>query len=316
VKHVPDLVLERLRLGELPEADARALRARLESDPELRARLEALERSDAELGRKLAAAGLAERARELAAQRRRAPRAQPSGRHAWPVPAGLAAAATLALAFSLRGLVLAPSVDTAPTSPAPGDRAAAQAPAAPAGPPAAAVHSSAPAVAARPSPGSAPATAKRPGDTSGDRIKGLRPSLTLFRKTPSGSEVLADGDGARPGDVVRVGYNASGRRYGVIVSLDGRGSVTRHLPAQGRSSAALEPGDVVLLAQAYELDDAPAWERFFFVTADEPFDVAAVEDAARRAAASRAESASAPLSLGLPKPLEEWSFLLTKERRP
>jgi hypothetical protein len=170
--------------------------------------------------------------------------------------------------------------------------------------------------AARPSPGSAPAPAKRPGDTSGDRIKGLRPSLTLFRKTPSGSEVLADGDGARPGDVVRVGYNASGRRYGVIVSLDGRGSVTRHLPAQGRSSAALEPGDVVLLAQAYELDDAPAWERFFFVTADEPFDVAAVEDAARRAAASRAESASAPLSLGLPKPLEEWSFLLTKERRP
>jgi hypothetical protein len=151
----------------------------------------------------------------------------------------------------------------------------------------------------------------------GERIKGLRPALSLFRKTAAGSEALADGDRARQGDVIRVGYRASGRRYGVIVSLDGRGAVTRHLPEQGRLAAALEGGEVVLLAHAYELDDAPAWERFYFVTADEPFEVEAVEDAARRARVEHAAAvAQAPEALRLPKPLEQASFLLTKETRP
>lgn len=45
---VPDLWLERLRLGELAPADARALEDRLRHDPEARAQLEAIDRDDRE----------------------------------------------------------------------------------------------------------------------------------------------------------------------------------------------------------------------------------------------------------------------------
>src|SRR5262245_55948190 len=51
-------------------------------------------------------------------------------------------------------------------------------------------------------------TLSPPGD---ERIKGLRPSLTLFRRVASGSETLADGAVAHPGDLIRVGYRAAGR---------------------------------------------------------------------------------------------------------
>jgi anti-sigma factor RsiW len=267
-------VLERYRLDELPPAEAQALRRRLESDVELRLRLEALARSDQDLGRALPPARMAGRVRARLAERREGARTRPSALRAWPVPAGLALAATLVLALALR--TLAPQPPSSPSSASPAS-----------------------------------------GEEEGERTKGLRPALQLFRKTPSGSETLGDGDRARQGDVIRVGYRAFGRRYGVIVSLDGRGAVTRHLPEQGRLAAALDGGEVVLLPHAYELDDAPAWERFYFVTADEPFEVAAVEDAARRALSDHAAAAApAPGALPLPAPLEQSGFLLTKETRP
>ena len=57
-----------------------------------------------------------------------------------------------------------------------------------------------------------------------ERIKGLDASLTLFRQVGAGSETLADGAVAHQGDVIRVGYRAAGRAYGVILSIDGRGT--------------------------------------------------------------------------------------------
>ena len=119
---------------------------------------------------------------------------------------------------------------------------------------------------------------------SGDRIKGLRPSLAVYRRTANGSETLADRTVARPGDVLRVGYHAAGRPYGVIFSMDGRGTVTMHLPAAGDHAVPLAREATTLLDQAYELDDAPLWERFYFVTGDSAFAAAPVVDAARRAA--------------------------------
>jgi hypothetical protein len=145
----------------------------------------------------------------------------------------------------------------------------------------------------------------------GDRIKGMKPSLQLFRRTPDGSETLADGAVVRAGDVVRVGYRAAGRGFGVIVSIDGRGAVTLHLPAGGDQAAPLESGDTVLLDRAYELDDAPRFERFYLVTAAAPFPVAPVLNAARRAA-----EAHAPADLHLAEPLEQTTFLVWKGGRP
>jgi hypothetical protein len=147
-----------------------------------------------------------------------------------------------------------------------------------------------------------------PLDTN--RIKGLRPSLLVFRHTPVGDEVLPDRALARAGDVVQLTYQAAGQRYGVIVSLDGRGVVTVHHPQQGSRAARLSAGKPVRLASAYRLDDAPGWERFILVTSNEGFDVATVVEAARL---TGTEPGAAFLRLTLPEGLDQSSFTLTKE---
>jgi hypothetical protein len=153
-----------------------------------------------------------------------------------------------------------------------------------------------------------------PGDETGDRIKGLEPALLLFRKTAEGSEKLQDRATARPGDLIRIGYRAAGNAWGVILSVDGRGVVTRHLPREGTQAARLSTESPALLDVAYELDDAPRWERFYLVTGPAPFDVAPVIDAAGRAAAS--ERADAPPVLSLQMNVTQSSVLLIKEDRP
>ena len=145
-------------------------------------------------------------------------------------------------------------------------------------------------------------------------IKGLKPSLAVYRQTATGSETLADGAPARAGDVLLLGYVSAGRTYGAIVSIDGRGIVTRHLPVQGARAATLRAGGPILLDQAYELDDAPAWERFYFVTAEHEFDVDAVIEAARRAASR--DLRSPPPALSLPGDLDQSTFSVQKEVRP
>jgi hypothetical protein len=165
-----------------------------------------------------------------------------------------------------------------------------------------------------------PRTAERPTGgtdpaTQGDeRIKGQRPALVVYRRTADGSELLADGAVARPGDLLRVAYRGAGRSYGVIVSIDGRGTLTRHLPPNGDRAAALKRESTVLLDSAYELDEAPQWERFYFVTGDTPFSITPVEDAVRRAAAN--DRRGTPAALALPDGLEQSTFSIQKEARP
>jgi hypothetical protein len=144
------------------------------------------------------------------------------------------------------------------------------------------------------------------------RLKGLRPHLGLFRQTPAGVEPLAEGALAREGDLVQLTYQAAGRPFGVILSIDGRGSVTVHHPRDGRQAARLVPGQEVRLSSAYRLDDAPGWERFVLVTAEVPFDVAPVVEAAGQLA-TRAAPTTEPLAL--PSPLEQSSFTLSKDHR-
>ena len=136
----------------------------------------------------------------------------------------------------------------------------------------------------------------------------------MYRKTSTRSETLPDGAFARKGDVVRVGYEAAGRPYGLILSIDGRGVVTRHLPTTGDLAARLEPSSTVLLDQSYELDDAPRWERFYFITGMSRFAVAPVLEAAEQAAANQRDRP--PTHLALPDGLEHSIFSLQKEDTP
>ena len=148
----------------------------------------------------------------------------------------------------------------------------------------------------------------------GERDKGLDTSLTLFKQVGAGSVTLANGAVVREGDVIRVGYRADGQPYGVVLSIDGRRRVTVHLPAGGDRAVKLGREPMVLLDQAFELDDAPLWERFYFVSGDEPFSIAPIVASVQRANASTAGDAVPALALG--PGLQQSVFTLQKESVP
>jgi hypothetical protein len=280
--HIPDIVLERYRLNELPPADAARMAGEISGDARLRERLEALDRSDHELDvhldrlrTRLAAqvhVGPAEAGPHTAlvgsAFRRTYSAKAPDRARvmAWPIPAAVAIGVVLsAVIWQTRAPFVVPA----------------------------------------------------PSETGTDRIKGTaasgRPALAVYRRTTDGSEQLADGTVAHAGDLIRVGYRSAGHSYGVIVSIDGAGAVTMHLPPTGTGAAPLKSDPTVLLDQAYELDDAPRWERFYFVAGDAAFDAAPVLQAAR--AAASAHSQQPPPDLPLPRGLDQAGFTLQKESR-
>ena len=150
------------------------------------------------------------------------------------------------------------------------------------------------------------------------RLKGLLPKLLVFQKPAQpagGGDVAALGDGAtvHPHDVLQVGYVAAGRRYGALLSIDGGGNVTVHAPAPGQA-ALLDPVARVLLPTAYELDDAPAFERFFLLTSARPIALEAVTAAARALGADPQRAASS--ALPVPAGVEQTSILLRKTAAP
>jgi hypothetical protein len=131
-------------------------------------------------------------------------------------------------------------------------------------------------------------------------VKGLQPSLGLYRKTAAGIERLGPTARLHAGDVLQVRYIAAGKRYGVVASSDARGAVALHLPEAPGPAVALARDGERALAHAYELDDSPGFERFVFVTADVPFDTDLVVRSLKQGAA-------------LPQGFAIWSLTLQKE---
>jgi hypothetical protein len=101
------------------------------------------------------------------------------------------------------------------------------------------------------------------------RLKGGGPRLLIYRKEGAQAVQLRADSTAQSGDLIQLGYVASSQRYGVIVSVDARGGATLHFPTMPDASMELQRSGPIMLAQAFQLDDAPAFERFFLVTADE-----------------------------------------------
>ncbi|MEX1366528.1 MAG: hypothetical protein AB1Z98_25615, partial [Nannocystaceae bacterium] len=132
-----------------------------------------------------------------------------------------------------------------------------------------------------------------------DRIENLRPVT------------MRDQDPAAAGDRLQVSYRAAGFAQGAIVSIDGAGVTTLHFPATEDASPRLDQWGRIPLAESYELDDAPGFERFFFVTVaqdEPPLDVARVLDAARSLAASDGLEGE----LSLPEGWRQQSLVLRK----
>ncbi|MCY3681424.1 MAG: ActD-like protein [Gemmatimonadetes bacterium] len=243
-----DWKLERFRLNELPEEEMRAVQRALDEDPNLSARLEALEESDREIHASYPTDWMA---RQVA---RRSERRGPSSILRFNPRFALAAVVLLAVVFSIY---------------LPGPEA--------------------------------PPTWDRKG-MDGIRLKGVKPDLLLYRKRASEVEQLADSSVAYAGDLIQIFYRAAGKPFGAIVSVDGRSTVTRHLPASGTRAVRLIQGDPVPLDYSYELDDAPEWERFYFLTADTSFDVRDVTQAAK----------GGPDSLQVGREFEQFAITLYK----
>ena len=166
---VPDLFLEQFRLGELPEPDGERLRRALRTDPSVQGRLDALAGSDERIAADYPASWLAGAIRQrLAGAGIPSPSPESRAPSLW-IPAG--PGCCFAGAFPLRWP-----------------------------PPDQYLVVSAWRIPAWSVPGGASETA------STERVKGLRPSLLVYRRTASGTETLADGAIARPGDLLRLGY--------------------------------------------------------------------------------------------------------------
>lgn len=253
---VPQLLLEKLALGELAPEDAARVKRRLEFEDGGLARLDELRRSNEEIL-------LTHPPRAIAPEIRRRAGTKLAKRAGFLLLAPVLAAAGAALMLGR-----APPED---------------------------VHLSALGV-----------------ETAGDlRTKGDTPVLRIYRHTNGGNERLQPGASVRPGDLLQVAYVAMGSGYGVVFSVDGRGSVTLHHPRQaGQPQALLKAGEV-LLPQAYELDDAPSFERFFIVgSQDAPVDLDAVLAGARQMAQDPDRAQGAFLTL--PDGLEQYSITLRK----
>lgn len=234
-RRIPDLVLERFALGELDGARRAEITAQIEEDPELAERLEAIEKSTAELLAAMPPRVFAARVDALA-------NARPATRNPmW--------------AFALPLVSMAVAVFIA-----------------------------------------VPVAIQM---TSGPEIEVVRskgdPTLQVHRQGLKGPEPMRSGGTASPGDLLQLSYTAAGAEFGAILSVDGHGNVTQHLPRKGHQSVKLQPGAGVPLDHAGELDDAPDFERFVFVTGPDVFGLAEVKQALRGTGMDEEIQLDAPL---------------------
>ncbi len=112
--------------------------------------------------------------------------------------------------------------------------------------------------------------------TDETRLKGIGPQLFLYRKSGKNSQSLVSGELVKAGDLVQVLYNAAGRQYGAIVSVDSRNQVSYHLSGTGNTAVLLKQDAPVSLEHSFELDATPGQEIFYFITSHKPFDIDSV----------------------------------------
>lgn len=153
------------------------------------------------------------------------------------------------------------------------------------------------------------------------RLKGLKPFIFVYRQNGDQIEILNPGAVAKENDVLQVSYIAAQAPYGVIVSIDGRGVVTPHLPNTVNvpaTATALKDEGEILLPYAYKLDDAPKFEIFFFVVSLSPINIQEVLDAAQRFDYNQAGGniSTDTFKLDLPDDrFNQTSFIIRKEEQ-
>ncbi len=142
-----------------------------------------------------------------------------------------------------------------------------------------------------------------------DRLKGTDAKISLYRKTKQGHERLSDAANVSKGDLIQIGYQSMGMRYGVILSIDGRGELTLHFPYKQDEIPLLKGQTEHFLKNSYELDDAPEFERFIFIYSENAISVPLVIKAAKEMSKTKNVVNAA---LELPENMKQVSIILKK----
>ncbi len=137
------------------------------------------------------------------------------------------------------------------------------------------------------------------------RTKGITSKLFVYVKRDGKIAELHHGDKAHEGELLQLQYSNFEYKYGMIFSIDGNGATTLHLPERQGHAATMDTNAKVSVPHSYELDNAPQFERFYFVVSKQPFQTGDVLKHIAANSKSLDTSALRKLSLGLTQTLVE-----------
>ena len=106
----------------------------------------------------------------------------------------------------------------------------------------------------------------------GLRIKGLSARMEVWKKTGDSAVQMENLGEAHEGDEIQLRYAVAEKCFGLLFSMDGNGTITMHMGHENRA-VELEPGKMITLPFAYKLDNAPKFEKFFFLTSKSEFEL-------------------------------------------
>lgn len=143
----------------------------------------------------------------------------------------------------------------------------------------------------------------------GDGVRAKGDARLLIYRPGAGAEpdLLAEGSPVRAGDVVQLGVLLDRPGHVAVVSVDGRGALTVHHPVG--AATVLLPAGRQIFDHAFAFDDAPDFERFFLVTAPDVIDLDALRLAVEGLDDAREDA------LALPAEWRQTSILIVKEMR-
>ncbi len=137
------------------------------------------------------------------------------------------------------------------------------------------------------------------------------PKIFLFKKTDTKKvENVKNNSLGQEGDLFQIAYTAGTKKYGIIFSLDGKGAYTLHFPETKDKECRLKQGQLVYLEHSYELDNAPDFEQFWFISSEIKIDIAGIIKMIKKGKIKDLMDTSAKFSL--PDHFSQHSILVKK----
>jgi hypothetical protein len=137
------------------------------------------------------------------------------------------------------------------------------------------------------------------------RIKGHE-KLELFIQDKQKARKLKNREIVTSGDVIEVKIQTDAP-YGMILSIDGRNVVTLHYPYNETDSTRLISN---LRPRAYQLDDAPRFERFIFITSKKPINIKKILNIVKK---TKRVASEKPIFESISDNIREHSLILYKK---